>query len=81
MRRSPWLGTIGGGLGLVGWIPFSALAAQDDLTFRMAEMGGGPQLVALRDRFTTDGTMLGFLLVYVVCHLLAYVILPIALRR
>ena len=81
MRRSPWLGTIGGALGIVGWLPFGALAAQDDLTFRMAEMGGGSQFVSLWDRFTTDPTMLGFLLVYIVCHLVAYVVLPIALRR
>jgi hypothetical protein len=81
LPRSPWLATIGGGLGLIGWIPFSALAAQDDLTFRMAAMGGDPRLVALWDRFTTDGTMMTFLLVYIVCHLLAYVVLPVALRR
>src|SRR5438105_815318 len=24
IRRSPWLATIGGGLGLVGWLPWSA---------------------------------------------------------
>jgi hypothetical protein len=81
MRRSPWLGTIGGALGLVGWLPFAALAAQDDLTFRMGEMGGGTRLVTLWDRFTTDPTMMAFLLIYVVCHLVAYVVLPIALRR
>ena len=81
IRRSPWLGTIGGALGIVGWLPFGALAAQDDLTFRMAETNGGGQFVALWDRFTTDPTMLGFLLVYIVCHLAAYVVLPIALRR
>lgn len=81
IQRSPWLGTIGGGLGLIGWIPFAALAAQDDLTFRMAEAGGGSGLVLLWDRFTTDWTMMTFLLVYVVCHLVAYVILPIALWR
>ncbi len=81
IRRSPWLGTIGGALGIIGWLPFAALAAQDDLTFRMAEIGGGTHLVALWDRFTTDPTMFGFLLVYIVCHLVAYVILPVALWR
>ncbi len=81
IRRSPWLGTIGGALAIIGWLPFAALAAQDDLTFRMAEMSGGTQFVALWDRFTTDPTMFGFLLVYIVCHLAAYVILPIALWR
>ena len=81
LRRSPWLATIGGALGLFGWLPFGALAAQDDLTFQMASMGGGSAYVALWDRFTTDATMFGFLLVYIVCHLAAYVVLPIALWR
>lgn len=81
IRRSPWLGTIGGALGVLGWLPFGALAAQDDLTFRIAEMGGGARFVALWDRFTTDPTMFGLLLVYIVCHLAAYIVLPIALRR
>lgn len=46
MRGSPWLATIGGGLGLIGWLPFGALAAQDDLTYQMAQVGGGQQFVA-----------------------------------
>ena len=81
IRRSAWLGTIGGALGIIGWLPFGALAAQDDLTFRMSQIGRGGQFVGLWDRFTTDPTMFGFLLVYIVCHLVAYVILPIALWR
>jgi hypothetical protein len=80
-RRSPWLATIGGGLGLFGWLPWSALTAQDDLTVQMARMGNSPQFVALWNRFTTDGTMMFFLLVYVICHLVAYVILGLALHR
>ena len=81
LRRSPWLGTIGGGLGLIGWLPWSALVAQDDLTFQMAQSGGGPQFVDLWNRFTTDSTMGPLTLVYVVCHLVAYVLLGIALGR
>jgi hypothetical protein len=81
LRGSPWLATIGGGLGLIGWLPWSALAAQDDLTFRMAQMGGDPQLVVLWNRFTTDWAMAGLTLTYVVAHLLAFVILGIALAR
>ena len=81
MGRSPWLATIGGGLGLIGWLPWSALTAQDDLTLQMAQVGTGQQFVALWNRFTTDGTMMAYLLIYVVAHLAAYVILPIALRR
>src|ERR1700716_329159 len=81
IRRSPWLATIGGGLGLVGWLPWSALVAQDDLTYEMAQAGSSPHVVALWNRFTTDGTMLFYTLSYVVAHLLAYVILAIALRQ
>jgi hypothetical protein len=34
--RSPWLATLGGLLGVIGWLPFSALAALDDLANAMA---------------------------------------------
>ena len=81
LRRSPWLATIGGGLGLIGWLPWSALAAQDDLTFQMAQMGGGPLFVELWNRFTTDRTMGALTLIYVICHLSGYVLLGIALAR
>ncbi len=81
LDRSPWLATIGGGLGLVGWLPWAALVAQDDLTFQMAQTGGSPQFVDLWNRFTTDVTMGPFTLIYVICHLIAYVLLGIALGR
>ena len=81
IRRSPWLATIGGGLGLIGWLPWSALVAQDDLTYQMAQMGSAPQFVALWNRFTTDGTLMFYTLTYVIAHLLAYVVLAIALHR
>jgi hypothetical protein len=77
---SPWLATIGGGLGLLGWLPWSALAAQDDLTFRMSQLGGAP-FVELWDRFTTDWAMSTLTLTYVIAHLLAFVILGVALGR
>ena len=81
LDRSPWLATIGGGLGLVGWLPWAALVAQDDLTFQMAQTGGSPQFVDLWNRFTTDATMGPLTLIYVICHLIAYVLLGIALGR
>ncbi|MBV9599492.1 MAG: hypothetical protein JOZ87_21885 [Chloroflexi bacterium] len=82
MQRSPWLATIGGGLGLLGWLPFSALVAQEDLTLQMARLGGGTDLLgALWGRFNNDATMTVFLVVYIVGHLAAYVVLAIGLWR
>ena len=80
-RRTPWLATIGGLLAVVGWLPFSALAALDDLASAMAELPGSGSYATLLDRFTTDAVMNSYLIVYIVCHLVAYVLLGIALRR
>ena len=81
MLRSPWLAMIGGALGLLGWLPFSALTAQEDLTLQMAQLGGGDLFGTLWERFNDDAIMTVFLVVYIVGHLLAYVVLALALRR
>ena len=82
MPRSPWLATIGGALGLLGWLPFSALTAQEDLTLQMARLGGDTQLLGeLWERFNADATMTLFLVVYIAAHLAAYVVLAIGLYR
>jgi hypothetical protein len=81
LPRSPWMATVAGGLGLMGWLPWSALTAQDDLTFQMAQLGGGPQFVELWNRFTTDGIMGSLTLIYVISHLLAFVMLGVGLGR
>lgn len=78
---SPWLATLGGALGLVGWLPFAALTAQEDLTVQMARLGPNDLLGTLWERFNNDPTMTFFLVIYIVGHLLAYVVLAIALRR
>jgi hypothetical protein len=80
-RRAPWLATIAGMLGVVGWLPFSALAALDDLARAMAGHPDRGSYAALLDRFTNDEVMSTYLLVYVICHLVAYVLFGIALRR
>ena len=74
--RRPWLATIGGLLALAGWLPFSALTALDDLTNAMDGQLGYADLLG---RFGTGPVMTAYLLVYVVGHLLAYVLLGIAL--
>jgi hypothetical protein len=80
-RRTPWLATIGGLLAVVGWLPFSALAALDDLASTMAQLPNSGSYAQLLDRFSTDAVMGTYLLVYVVGHLVAYVLLGAALLR
>lgn len=82
MQRSPWLATIGGGFGVLGWLPMSALTAQEDLTLQMARVGSSTELLGgLWERFNNDITMTVFLVVYIVGHLAAYVVLAIGLWR
>jgi hypothetical protein len=80
-RGAPRLASIGGLLAVLGWLPFSALAAQDDLTRVMATVPDSGSYAGLLDRFGTDPMMSGYLLVYIVGHLVAYVLLGVALRR
>ncbi|MGH3738346.1 MAG: hypothetical protein ACRDT6_22480 [Micromonosporaceae bacterium] len=80
-RRAPWLATLGGLIGVIGWAPFSALTVLDDATVRMAELPGAGSYAALLDRFTNDPVMLSYLLIYIVGHLVAYVLLGAALLR
>ncbi|MGH7921008.1 MAG: hypothetical protein ACREQM_13850, partial [Candidatus Dormibacteraceae bacterium] len=80
-RRTPWLATIGGLLGVVGWLPFSALAALDDLARTIAQLPNRHGYAALLDRFTNDAVMSTYLFAYVILHLVAYVLLGVALRR
>lgn len=79
--RAPWLALIGGCLGLLGTLPFGALTAQDDLAAVMAGSPGGARFAPLYDSFYTDAVENTYLLIYIICHLAAYVLLGIALRR
>ncbi|MBC3193647.1 hypothetical protein H7X46_21555 [Pseudonocardia sp. C8] len=80
-RRSPWLATVGGILGVVGWLPFAALTALDDLARTMALLPDDGRYADLYSRFETGPVMTLFLLVYVIGHLVAYVLLGVALDR
>jgi hypothetical protein len=79
-RRRPGLATAAGIVAVVGWLPFSALAALDDLELRMAAAPARSS-AALLDAFSADPVMNGYLLVYVLGHLAGYVLLGIALAR
>lgn len=78
---SPRLATVAGLLGVLGWLPFGALTAFDDLINTVAHTDGGSSLGGLVDTFGTDAVMNGYLLVYVLLHLVAYVLFGVALRR
>ncbi len=79
-RVTPWLSVLGGLLGLIGWAPFSALTALDELTNVMAHPTA-TGFADLRDRFSFSGVMLSFLVVYIVAHLVAYVLFGLGLRK
>jgi hypothetical protein len=76
---APRLAVAGGLLGVLGWMPFAALTAQDDLTRQLAHTSGYDRYAPLWQRFTTGPVMLTFLVVYAVGHLIAYTLLGIAL--
>jgi hypothetical protein len=78
---APRLACLGGLLGLLGWVPFAALAAQDDLTARMAHTTGYQRLADLWQGFTTDTVMTTYLLTYAAAHLVAYTLLGGGLLR
>lgn len=80
-RRTPWLATVAGVLGVVGWLPFPALAALDDLALTMAHLPDSGSYATLLDRFTNDAVMSAYLIIYISFHLVAYVLFGIALRR
>lgn len=79
--HSPWLAALGGLLGFAGWVPYAALTALDDLARAMARLPDSGSYATLLDRFTVDPTMNAYLLIYIVGHLVAYVLLGVALRR
>ncbi|MGW0232052.1 hypothetical protein ACWDWO_27400 [Actinopolymorpha singaporensis] len=79
--RAPWLSTLGGFTGVVGWIPLAALTALDASAVAMAQMPGSPSYGKLYDAFAYGPLMNAFLIVYIIGHLAAYVLLGIALRR
>jgi hypothetical protein len=80
-HAAPWLATLGGLIGFVGWMPLSALTAQDELTRVMGSMPAGPDYATLWQSFTTGTVINLYLVIYAAGHLVAYVLLGIALRR
>ena len=81
LRRSPWLGSLSVILSLPGWTPLSGLIALDALSHDIAQMGGGPQFIALWNRFNSDAVIFSYTFLYAVCHILCAILVGIALGR
>lgn len=79
--KRPWGATIGGLLGVLGWLPLAALTALEDLGYAMALRAERLTYAPLYDAFSNDAVMSLFLVVYIVGHLAAYVVLGIVLIR
>jgi hypothetical protein len=74
-RREPVLARIAALLGLVGWIPWSAMMAIDDLAYQVALTGSNPANVALWTRFNGDPVMLIYLVWYALGHLVSTIVI------
>jgi hypothetical protein len=81
MRRAPGLATLSAALSMVGWIPWSALIAIDDMAYDIGQLASTPELNALWLRFNGDPVMATYLLIYVVAHLLSALCIGIMLAR
>lgn len=79
--RAPRLATAAGLVGVLGWLPFPALTALDDLTALLGRTRGGGLFGDLLDAFGRTPVMGLFLLVYVLGHLVAAVLAGLALLR
>lgn len=81
MRRSPWWASIGGFLSITGFIAFVVFVGQVVQSRLMAQMGGGPRLVTLWDRFNTDPVISAYLYIFIIGMLIGPLLLGIGLGR
>ncbi|HEU5434531.1 MAG TPA: hypothetical protein VFU81_22855, partial [Thermomicrobiales bacterium] len=81
MRRAPALATLAAALSLIGWIPWSALIAADDLAYDITRVGSTPEFAALWLRFNGDAVLTAYFLIYIVGHLLSAVVIGFLLGR
>jgi hypothetical protein len=81
MRGSPWLATIGGFLSITGFTALTVFVAQEVQSRLMSQLGGGPELGALWDRFNTDPVIATYLYIFVIGNLVGPMLLAIGLGR
>lgn len=81
IKRAPTLARWAAALGLIGWIPWSAMMAIDDLAFQVALTGNSPANAALWTRFNGDPVMLIYLIWYALGHLVSTVLIAYLLGK
>lgn len=81
MKRAPWLASIGGFLALSGVMALIVFTGQNELSYLMAQMGGGQQLDTLWNQFNTDPLITVYLFIFITGYLIGPVLLAIALGR
>jgi hypothetical protein len=81
MKRSPWLATLGVVCGFAGSIVWGLIAGQMAMLTGMAQIGTNPVFVIIEKHYYSNWMTLGFALAWVLGHVLAYVLLGIALAR
>ena len=81
-RRCPVLGTVGGGMALVGWALLPFLVVSDAVAYEMSRLDpGSTQLAQLWDRLQANPVIVVFTAVFVVAHVLGTALLGIGLGR
>ena len=81
-RRCPVLGTVGGGMALVGWALVPFLVVGDVVAYEMSRLdAGSAQLAQLWDRLQANPAIVVFTAVFAGAHVLGAVLLGIGLGR
>lgn len=81
MKRSHWLATLGVACGFAGSIVWGLIAGQIALIAGMAQMDTNSVFVSVEHHYYTNWMTLAFAIGWLFGHLLAYVLLGIALAR
>lgn len=81
MKRSPWLATLGIICGFAAGVVWAAIADSVMMLFSMAQNSLNPLFVTVEQHYYASWLILTFGAFWVIGHLLAYVLLGIALLR
>ena len=81
MKRSPWLATLGIACGWAGSIVWGLIAGQMVTIEGMAQIGNDPIFMTIEHHYYTNWLTFTFAVGWVFGHMLAYVLLGIALAR